>query len=48
MESAAAQEAVKELLAHRRKGRITLLYASRDEKRNNAVALKMWLERQKP
>ncbi len=46
--SAAAQAAVKELLTHRRKGRITLLYASRDEERNNAVALKMWLERQKP
>ena len=46
LESAAAQAAVKELLTHRRKGRITLLYASRDEERNNAVALKIWLERQ--
>jgi uncharacterized protein YeaO (DUF488 family) len=40
----AAQAAVKELLAHKRKGRVTLLYASRDEERNNAVALKLWLE----
>ena len=48
LESAAAQAAVKELLAHKRKGRITLLYASRDAERNNAVALKMWLEQQEP
>ena len=46
LKSEAAQAAVKELLAHKRTGRITLLYASRDEERNNAVALKMWLEQQ--
>ena len=46
LEGAAAQAAMKELLAQTRKGHVTLLYASRDERRNNAVALKLWLERQ--
>lgn len=40
-----AQAAVKELRALLRKGRITLLYAARDEEHNNAVALKEWLTR---
>jgi uncharacterized protein YeaO (DUF488 family) len=40
-----AQEAVRELRNHLRKGRITLLYAAKDEEHNNAVALKAWLER---
>jgi uncharacterized protein YeaO (DUF488 family) len=45
LESAAAQAAAKELLGGLRKGPVTLLYAARDEHRNNAVALKAWLER---
>ena len=44
LESTEAQAAVNELLAHKRKGRVSLLYASKDEERNNAVALKAWLE----
>jgi len=47
LESAEAQAAAHELLAHLRKGPVTLLYASRDEHRNNAVALRTWLERQR-
>ena len=35
---------VDELLALARRGRLTLLYASRDEERNNAAALKAYLE----
>lgn len=45
LEGSAEQTALRELLAHKRKGRVTLLYASRDDERNNAVALKRWLER---
>jgi uncharacterized protein YeaO (DUF488 family) len=30
---------------HLKNGPVTLLYAARDEHRNNAVALKIWLER---
>ena len=41
----AAQEAVRELRQQLRKGRVTLLYAAKDEEHNNAVALKAWLER---
>jgi uncharacterized protein YeaO (DUF488 family) len=41
----AAQAAAKELLDGLRKGPVTLLYAARDERRNNAVALKAWLEK---
>lgn len=44
LETEAAQAAVAELRSHMRKGRVTLLYAARDEERNNAVALKAWLE----
>jgi uncharacterized protein YeaO (DUF488 family) len=32
----------------RRSGPVTLLYAARDEHRNNAVALKLWLDQQAP
>ena len=39
--------AVKELRRHLRKGTVTLLYAARDEERNNAVALKQWLMRRR-
>jgi uncharacterized protein YeaO (DUF488 family) len=42
-----AEAATTELLARLRKGPVTLLYAARDERRNNAVALKRWLERRK-
>ena len=42
-----AKEAVKELRGHLRKGTVTLLYAARDEERNNAVALKQWLTRRR-
>jgi uncharacterized protein YeaO (DUF488 family) len=38
------QGAVQDLLALLRRGHVTLLYAARDEHRNNAVALKLWLE----
>jgi uncharacterized protein YeaO (DUF488 family) len=33
-----------ELLQRARKGRVTLLYAAKDAHRNNAVALKSFLE----
>jgi len=46
LEAAAAQAAVKDLLDRLSKGTVTLLYAARDERRNNAVALRAWLERQ--
>ena len=42
-----ADEAVKELRGHLRKGPVTLLYAARDEEHNNAVALKQWLGRRR-
>ena len=45
LEQAAAQAAAKDLLGRVRKGPVTLLYAARDEHRNNAVALRAWLER---
>ena len=45
LEEPAAQAAAKDLLARLRKGPVTLLYAARDERRNNAVALRAWLER---
>jgi uncharacterized protein YeaO (DUF488 family) len=45
LEAPAAQAATKELREHLRKGPVTLLYASRDEAHNNAVALKAWLAR---
>ena len=45
--AAPAQAAVKELRALLRRGTVTLLYAARDEERNNAVALKAWLAQRK-
>lgn len=45
LEGAAAQAAAKDLFDCLRKGPVTLLYAARDERRNNAVALRAWLER---
>lgn len=44
LEAAAAEAAVKELRTLMAEGPVTLLYASRDEQRNNAAALKAWLE----
>ena len=37
-------EAIKELLGHVREGAVTLVYSSKDERRNNAVVLKGFLE----
>jgi uncharacterized protein YeaO (DUF488 family) len=45
LEHAAARAAAKDLFGRLRKGPVTLLYAARDEHRNNAVALRAWLER---
>jgi uncharacterized protein YeaO (DUF488 family) len=42
---AAAQAAVAELESLMHKGPVTLLYAARDGAHNNAVALKIWLEK---
>jgi uncharacterized protein YeaO (DUF488 family) len=47
LESAEAQAAVKSLRGHLREGPVTLLYAARDEARNNAVALRAWLAQKK-
>ena len=47
LEGDAAQAAAKDLLARLGAGPVTLLYAARDEAHNNAVALKVWLERQR-
>jgi uncharacterized protein YeaO (DUF488 family) len=47
-ELAARPEAVRELAAQANAGRITLLFAARDRERNNAVALKEYLERREP
>jgi uncharacterized protein YeaO (DUF488 family) len=47
LRSPAAEAAATELLDRLRKGPVTLLYAARDEHRNNAIALKRWLERRK-
>jgi uncharacterized protein YeaO (DUF488 family) len=44
LEGAAAQAATRDLEDRLRRGPVTLLYAARDERRNNAVALKAWLE----
>jgi len=44
LEGAAAQAAACELRDRLRRGPVTLLYAARDEGRNNAVALEAWLE----
>ena len=39
-----ARSAVMQLREHLARGAVTLLYAARDTERNNAVALKAWLE----
>jgi uncharacterized protein YeaO (DUF488 family) len=40
-----AQEAAALLHERLKHGPVTLLYAARDEEKNNAVALQLWLER---
>ncbi len=40
-----AQDAATQLQRHLNDGPVTLLYAARDEQRNNAAALQSWLER---
>jgi uncharacterized protein YeaO (DUF488 family) len=45
LESAAAREAASVVLERLKAGPVTLLYAARDEQKNNAVALRMWLQR---
>lgn len=40
----AAPEAVESLRARLREGRVTLIYGAKDERHNNAVALKTYLE----
>jgi uncharacterized protein YeaO (DUF488 family) len=47
LEGAAAQAVTQDLLDRLRSGPVTLLYASRNEQKNNAVALKIWLERRR-
>jgi uncharacterized protein YeaO (DUF488 family) len=47
LSGAAAREATETILERWRNGPVTLLYAARDEHRNNAVALRMWLDRQR-
>jgi uncharacterized protein YeaO (DUF488 family) len=44
LERPPAQSAVRELLDRLGRGSVTLLFAARNETRNNAVALKEWLE----
>jgi uncharacterized protein YeaO (DUF488 family) len=44
LEQAAAQSALHSLLDRLSRGPVTLLFAARDETRNNAVALMEWLE----
>ena len=41
-----AASTARDVLARRKQGAVTLLYAARDEEHNNAVALKAWLEEQ--
>ena len=45
LEQPPAQSAVHNLLDRMSRRPVTLLYAARDETRNNAVALKEWLEK---
>jgi uncharacterized protein YeaO (DUF488 family) len=47
LEGADAEAAAQALLERLKHGPVTLLYAARDERRNNAVALKQWLERRR-
>ena len=47
LSGAAAETAVRSLLDRLRNGPVTLLYAARDERHNNAVALAAWLEQRR-
>lgn len=42
--SPSAQAALATLAAERKKGPVVLLYAAKDENRNNALALRLWLD----
>ncbi len=42
--SPSVQAALAALAAERKKGPVVLLYAAKDEHRNNAVALRLWLD----
>jgi uncharacterized protein YeaO (DUF488 family) len=46
LERAPAQSAVRDLLERLTREPVTLLFAARDETRNNAVALKEWIDSQ--
>jgi len=46
LEQPPAQSGVRDLLDRLRRAPVTLLFAARDETRNNAVALKEWLDEQ--
>ena len=46
LEQPSAQQALRQLLDRLSHQPVTLLFAARDETRNNAVALKEWLDRQ--
>ena len=48
LNGAAAEAAAKLLLERLEHGPVTLLYAAREERHNNAVALKQWLARKTP
>ena len=48
LEGDAGRIAAAELRRHIAEGPVTLLYAARDEKHNNAAALKLWLEENAP
>jgi uncharacterized protein YeaO (DUF488 family) len=48
LQQAPAQSAVRDLLERVSREPVTLLLAARDETRNNAVALKEWLEERGP
>ena len=48
LEGDAGRIAEAELRRHIAEGPVTLLYAARDEKHNNAAALKLWLEENAP
>ncbi len=45
LQGEAAQAAATEVFKYLTQGPVTLLYAARDESRNNAVVLKAWLQR---
>ena len=44
----AARAAAATVFERLNQGSVALLYAARDEQKNNAVALRMWLERHRP